>query len=48
MAVDSASTAALAAFDRRDYVNNLGPSAHAHIPDDLDCVLMPRGWRPET
>jgi hypothetical protein len=38
--IDTASTAALVAFDHRDYVNNLGRPAHAHTPDDLDHALM--------
>ncbi|MGH3630780.1 MAG: class I SAM-dependent methyltransferase [Sciscionella sp.] len=38
---------ALAAFDRRDYVNRLGLPAHAHTPADLDRVLVPLRWRRE-
>jgi S-adenosylmethionine-dependent methyltransferase len=37
---------ALAAFDRRDYVNRLGLDARAHTPDDLDRALAPWGWSP--
>jgi len=36
---------ALEAFDRLDYTNNLGLTAHAHTPDQLDNTLTPLGWR---
>jgi S-adenosylmethionine-dependent methyltransferase len=37
--------AALAAFDSRDYVNRLGLAAHAHVPADIDRVMLPLGWQ---
>lgn len=37
---------ALAAFDRRDYVNGLGLAAHAHTPADLDLATSRYGWQP--
>lgn len=36
---------ALAAFDRRRYVNRLGLAAHSHALADLDRQLEPLGWR---
>jgi len=35
---------AMAAFDRRDYVNRLGLSARMHTPVALNVVLDPLGW----
>jgi S-adenosylmethionine-dependent methyltransferase len=37
--------AAVAAFDRKDYVNRLGLHARAHTPADTDEVLAPLGWQ---
>lgn len=37
--------AALAAFDSKDYVNRLGLAAHAHVPADIDRVMLPLGWQ---
>jgi S-adenosylmethionine-dependent methyltransferase len=37
--------AAVASFDRLDYVNRLGVPAHAHTPDMVDRALAPLGWR---
>jgi len=39
---------ALGRFDRLDYVNRLGVPAHAHTPADLEQILIPLGWRPES
>jgi len=41
------SAAALAAFDRLEYVNRLGIAARAHTPAGLDGTCAPLGWRPE-
>ena len=38
-------TAALAAFDSKNYVNRLGLPARAHAPGDIDRVLEPLGWQ---
>ena len=35
---------ALAAFDRRDYVNRLGVAARAHTPPEITETLRPLGW----
>jgi len=37
-------TAALAAFDSKNYVNRLGLPARAHTPGEIDKVLAPLGW----
>jgi SAM-dependent methyltransferase len=38
-------SAALASFDRPDYVNRLGLAARAHTPVELDRILASHGWR---
>lgn len=38
---------ALAAFDRRDYVNGLGVAAHAHTPREIDLATSRYGWQPQ-
>jgi len=39
---------ALEAFDHPGYVNRLGVSAHAHTPADVEQILIPLGWHPQS